>query len=90
MCGDPVSERLTKRTIPEYGPPLAGPKVFPIHIMYYQIQKADRPLTRDTDHSFPVPNHKRTKKTDHPQEQKKYNSLFYSLMGETHASTKGP
>ena len=62
--GDPVSDRLTKRTIPEYGPPFVSPKYFPIHIMYYQIQKADRPAIRDTDHPFSVPNHKRTRKTD--------------------------
>ena len=62
--GDPVSDRLTKRTIPEYGPPFFSPKYFPIHIMYYQIQKADRPAIRDTDHPFSVPNHERTRKTD--------------------------
>ena len=39
--------------------------------MYYQIQKADRPAIRDTDHPFSVPNHKRTRKTDQPQLQKK-------------------
>ena len=72
--GDPILGRLTKRTIPEYGPPLASPKFVPIHIMYCQIQKADRPAIRDTDHAFSVPNYKRTKKTDHPQEQK--NSHF--------------
>ena len=46
--GDPVSGRLTKRTIPKYGLPLASPKCVPIHIMYYQIQKA-KP-TRDSGH----------------------------------------
>ena len=71
--GDPVSDRLTKRTIPEYGPPFFSPKYFPIHIMYYQIQKADRPAIRDTDHPFSVPNHKRTRKTD---QQKKIIHTF--------------
>ena len=43
--------------------------------MYYQIQKADRPAIRDTDHPFRVPNHKRTRKTD---QQKKFKFLqFY-------------
>ena len=51
------------RTIPEYGPPFFSPKYFPIHIMYYQFRKADRPAIRDTNHPFSVPNHKRTKKT---------------------------
>ena len=60
--GDPVLDRLTKRTIPEYGPPFFSSKYFPIHIMYYQIQKADRPAIWDTDHPFSVPNHKRTRK----------------------------
>ena len=50
--GDLVSDRLTKRTIPEYGPPFFSPKYFPIHIMYSQIQKADRPAIRDTDPLF--------------------------------------
>ena len=62
--GDPVSDRFTKRTIPEYGPPFFSPKYFPIHIMYYQIQKADRPAIQDTDHPFSVLNHKRSRKTD--------------------------
>ena len=98
--GDPVSDRLTKRTIPEYGPTFFRPKYFPIHIMYYQIQKADRPAIRDTDHPFSVPNHKRTRKTD---QQKKFTFLqlymhqlrnqlrLHSLMGPAVAgSTKGP
>ena len=42
------TDRLTKRTVPEYGPPLASPQFFPIHIMYYQIQKADRFVTPTT------------------------------------------
>ena len=65
--GDSVSDRLTKRTIPEYRPPFYSPKYFPIHIMYRQIQKANRPAIRDTDHPFSVPNHKRTRKTDQPK-----------------------
>ena len=73
--GDPVSDRLTKRAIPEYGPPFFSPEYFTIHIMYYQIQKADRPAIRDTDHPFSVSNHKRTRKTD---QQKNNNSHFYS------------
>ena len=85
-----VSDRLTKRTIPEYGSPLASPNFFPIHIMYYEIQKADRPAIRDTDHLFSVLNYKRTQKMDHPQELKKSNSHFNSLMGEKYAPTKGP
>ena len=54
---DPVSDRLTKRTITDYGPPSASPDFFPIHIMYYRIQKAGRPTIRDTDHPVSVPNH---------------------------------
>ena len=83
--GNPVSDRLTKGTIPKYGPPLASPKFFPIR--YYQIQKGDRPASQDTDHSFSVSNHKKTKK----QTTKRKNPLhFYSLLGETYTSTKGP
>ena len=67
----PGMDRLTKRTIPEYRPPFFNPKFFPIHIMYYQIQKVDRPVIRDMDHPFSVPNHKRTRKTDQPQKEKK-------------------
>ena len=81
--GDPVSDRLTKRTIPEYGPPFFSPKYFPIHIMYYQIQKADRPAIRDTDHPFSVPNHKRTRKTD---QQKK---IHIFTVRPIYASIKG-
>ena len=66
--GDPVSDRLTKRTIPEYGPPFFSPKYFSIHIMYNQIQNADRPAIWDTDHPFSVLNHERTRK---PDQQKK-------------------
>ena len=101
--GDPVSDRLTKWTIPEYGPPIFSPKFVPIHIMYYYIQKANRPAIRDRDHPFSVPNHKRTRRTDQPQQQKKITLLqlykhqlrdqlwLESLMGPAVAgSTKGP
>ena len=81
--GDPLSDRLTKRTIPEYGPPFFSPKYFPIHIMYYQIHKADWPAIRDTDHLFSVPNHKRTRKT---VQQKKIIHTFTVI----YASIKGP
>ena len=57
-----VSDRFTKRNIPEYGQSFDCPKFFPIHIMYYQIQKADRPAIRDTNHPFSVPNYKRSQK----------------------------
>ena len=81
--GDPVSDRLTKRTIPEYEPPFFSPKYFPIHIMYNQIQKADRLAIRDTDHHFSVSNHKRTRKTD---QQKKIIFTFTVI----YASINGP
>ena len=42
--------------------------------MYYQIQKADQPTIRDTDHPFSIPNQKKTQKTD--QEQKKIIHTF--------------
>ena len=101
---DPVSDRLTKRTIPEYTPPFFSPKYFPIHIMYYQIQKADRPAIRDTDHTFSVPNHKRTRKTDQQKKSFTLSQLYMhqltwlrdqlrmdSLMGPAVTrSTKGP
>ena len=80
--GDPVSNRLTKWTIPEYGPPFFSPNFFPIYIKYYQIQKADRPAIRDTDHPFSVPNHKILEKQT--PKAKKNHSHFYSLMGEIH------
>ena len=86
ISGNPVSDHLTKCTILEYGPPSASPIFFLIHMMYYQIQKADRPEIRDTDHPSSILNHKNT---DHPQQQKNHSHL-YSLMGETYASTKGP
>ena len=41
--GDPVSDRLTKRTIPEYGPPFFSPKYFPAHIMYIRFRKGTDP-----------------------------------------------
>ena len=43
----------------------------------------------DTDHPFSVTNYKRTQETDHLKEQKN-DSHFYSLMGETYVSSKGP
>ena len=82
LYSDLVSDRLTKRTIPEYGPPFFSPKYFPIHIMYSQIQKADRPAIRDTDHPFSVSNHKRIRKTD--QQKKIHTSTVI------YASIKGP
>ena len=99
--GDPVLDRLTKRTIPEYGPPFFSPKYFPIHIMYYQIQKADRPAIRDTDHPFSVPNHKRTRKNGPAKKIHTFTVLYMhqlrdqlrlnSLVGPAVAgSTKGP
>ena len=41
--------------------------------MYHQIQKADRPAIRDTDHPFSVRNHKKIRKTD--QQKKKFTLL---------------
>ena len=38
--------------------------------MYYQIQKADRPAIRDTDHPFSVPNHKRLENGPAPAAKK--------------------
>ena len=78
--GDPVADRLTKRTIPEYGPLLSSPNFFSIHIMFYQTQKADRPAIRETDHPVSVSNHKSTKKRTTPT---------HSLIGEIYAR-KGP
>ena len=49
--------------------------------MYYQIQKADQPAIRDTDHPFSVPNHKKTQKTDQPQQQKKFTLLQLFMHG---------
>ena len=51
----------------------------PIHIMYYQIQKADQPTIRDTDHPFSIPNQKKTQKTDHPKSKKKSFTLLQSI-----------
>ena len=82
--GDPVSDGLTKRTIPEYGPPFFSPKYFPIHIMYYQIQKADRP--RFTDLPFSVPNHKRTRKTDQQKKKSPFYSYIYASIKESAAA----
>ena len=36
--------------------------------MYYRIQKAYRPTIRNNDLSILVPNHKRTRKADQPQD----------------------
>ena len=76
--GDPVSDRFTKRTILEYGPPFFIPKYFSIHILYYHIQRADRPAIRDTDHPFSVPNRKRTRKTD--QQKNHTCTVIYALI----------
>ena len=83
--GDPVSDRLTKRTIPEYGPPFFSPKYFPIHIhvMYYQIQKADRPQFGTQTTLFQSQIIIRTKKMD---QQKKIIHTFTVI----YASIKGP
>ena len=75
----------TASQTPEYGPLFFSPIFFPIHIIYYQIQKADRPAIRGTDHPFPVPNHKRTRKTDQPQQQNKIHTFTV-----IYASIKGP
>ena len=39
--GYPVSDRLTKRTIPEYGPPFFSHKYFPIHIIIRFRKRTD-------------------------------------------------
>ena len=85
----------------EYGPLFFSPKYFPVYIMYYQIQKADRPAIRVTDHPFSVPNHKRTRKTDQQKKIHTFTVIYMhqltdqlrldSLMGPAVAgSAKGP
>ena len=54
--------------------------------MYYQIQKAERPAIRDTDHPFTVPNQRRTQNAAQPQKQKK----SFTLLQFNGRHTKGP
>ena len=74
--------RTASQSGPSRNTDLLFPKYSLIHIMYYQIQKVDRPAIRDTDHPFSVPNHKRKNGP-----AIKDNLHFYSYI---YASIKGP
>ena len=69
--------------------------------MYHQIQKADGHAILDTDHPFSVPNHVRSRETDHQKKIHTFTVIYMhqlkdqlrldSLMGSAVAgSTKGP
>ena len=64
------------RTASQSGPPEIRTKFFPIYIIYYQIQKADRPAIRDTDHPFQSQIIKGLKKTGPAPKAKKIIHAF--------------